>query len=596
MEKTDDTPDSDQDILILDLENQLTLLEKDQDYLKKSLEKLEKQESRFYNIFKNSAVAIWEEDFSEAYKVLETLPCSTEEEYSKYLDEHPELLQKLIDSIRIVDFNEAAVKIFAAKNKEHLLSSVDKIFIRESFNTLRDQFVTIATGGYHYECETIGRRLDGALFHILLTVFFPDKQGKSAFISMMDITDRVEREEQQAKLLQETVEQKKIADILMDITFSLSSKTDQNDILNTILEQIEEVVPYSSANIMLLKNDKLIVAGHRGYDKFGAADFMTKFAEDIAISGAELTFRDNNQTQIIEDTNTSPYWKVFPNTAYIQSFLSMPIEWQGDIIGLLNLDSNKKAAFSYKDTEKLETICHAAAISLQKASLFEQIEKEIEERKKTEGILQTSLEEKELLLQEIHHRVKNNLTIIIALINLQDAKLSNPAEIELFEELSQRIHSIALVHEKLYENHDLSSIDFYSYTHDLINSIRAVLVYRSDIKIKIYIPQNVYLGLDKLIPLGLTLNELLTNSLKYAFHESGGEISVSLVIDERYYTLTVSDNGVGFPEDVLQGENKHLGLILVNSLVEQIKGSVNYNNTNGASVIIKFSDSENRNG
>ncbi|MCK5201594.1 MAG: GAF domain-containing protein, partial [Spirochaetales bacterium] len=292
--------------------------------------------------------------------------------------------------------------------------------------------------------------------------------------------------------------------------------------------------------------------------------------------------------QIIEDTKTFPSWNNFPETSYILSFLSMPIEWQGDVIGLLNLDSDKKGSFSMEDVEKLKTICHAAAIALHKAKLFEQIEKDIEKRKETEIVLQLSLKEKELLLQEIHHRVKNNLTIILALINLQDAKLSNPAEIELFEELSQRIHSIALVHEKLYENYDLSSIGFYSYTYDLINSIRAVLVYRSDIKVEIDIPQNIYFDLDILIPLGLVLNELFTNSLKYAFPETGGEISVSLDTTEQYFTLTVSDNGIGYPEDVLKEGNTHLGLILVNSLVEQIKGSIRLNNIDGASATIRF--------
>ena len=574
--------------LIIDLENQLTLLGNEQNSLNKGIEELIKQESRFYNMFKNSAVAIWEEDFSEAYVVLEKLPCNTKEEYSNYLDEHPELLQKLIDSIRIVDLNEAAIKIFAADSKDHLLSSLDQIFISESFNTLRDQFVTIATGGYHYECETLGRRFDGVEFHVMLTAFFPNKRGKSALISMLDISDRVEREVKQAKLLKEVVEQKKIADILMKITFSLSTKTDQDDILDTILEQIEDIIPYSSANIMLLQDSRLIVVRHRGYDKFGTVEFMDKFAKELASMGAAKTFVDSSQTQIIEDTSVYPGWKKFPETSYIKSVLSIPIEWQGHVIGLLTLDSSKKAAFSQKDVEKLKTISHAASISLQKARLFEQIEKDIEERKKTEETLRLSLKEKEVLLQEIHHRVKNNLTIIIALINLQDAKLSNPAEVELFEELSQRIHSIALVHEKLYENYDLSSIGFYSYTYDLINSIRAVLVYRSDIKVEIDIPQNIYFDLDILIPLGLVLNELFTNSLKYAFPETGGEISVSLDTTEQYFTLTVSDNGIGYPEDVLKEGNTHLGLILVNSLVEQIKGSIRLNNIDGASATIRF--------
>ncbi len=578
---------------IVDLENQLTQLENEQNSLKSSIKELEDQESRFYNMFKNSSVAIWEEDFSEAYMALEKLPCNTRTEYTEYLDEHPVILKELIGKIKIMDINEATVTLFNAENKDHLLSSMDKIFISESFNTLRDQFTIIATGGYHYECETIGHRFGGSEFHVLLTAFFPNKHDKLGFITMMDITDRFEKEQQHAKLLKETIEQKKIVDILMDITFSLSSKTNQNDILDTILEQIEELVPYSSANIMLHQGNNLVVVRHRGYDKFGAAEFMDKFSEKIVFMGAAKTFVDSSQMQIIEDTNTYPGWKKFPQTPYIQSILSIPIEWQGKVIGLLNLDSNKKSTFSQKDAEKLKILGHAAAITLQKAELFKQIEKDIEKRKKTKETLKFALEEKEILLQEIHHRVKNNLTIIISLISLQNAKSSNAFEVELFEELSQRIHSIALVHEKLYENHNLSNIDFYEYTYDLINSIRDVLAYRSDIRILIDIPQNIYFDLDKLIPLGLSLNELITNSLKYAFPKSGGEISVSLDKTDHYFTLSVNDNGIGYPDDVLAKENTHLGLILVNSLVEQIKGSISLNNSGGASATIRFSDSEN---
>ena len=101
--------------------------------------------------------------------------------------------------------------------------------------------------------------------------------------------------------------------------------------------------------------------------------------------------------------------------------------------------------------------------------------------------------------------------------------------------------------------------------------------------------------MNKLIPIGLTLNELLTNSLKYAFPESGGEITITLDIEERNYTLTVSDTGIGYPENILQGDNTRLGLILVKSLMDQINGTVTLNNVGGASVIIRFSVPESHN-
>ncbi|MDA3938474.1 MAG: GAF domain-containing protein [Spirochaetia bacterium] len=583
-----DTPNFKQDGLITDLENKLSQLEKEQSSLNNSLKKLKKKELRYHNIFKNSAVAIWEEDFSEAYTILKKLPCKTEKEYSDYLDNDHNLLNKLFTTIKILDVNLATIKLHGAKNKEELISSLDKIFTKDSYSTLRDQFASLASGAHYYKCETTGQKLNGENFNVMLTAFFPNNRGEKVFITTMDISDRILQENKQSSILKEIEEKKKIADILVEITFELASKTDQKDILETILKQIEKVVPYSSANIMLVENNKLIVAKHRGYDKFGADEFMTKFAENIAKEGAAKTFRDNHQTQIIEDTQISKDWKIFPETTYIESFLSIPIEWQGNVIGLLNLDSTQKGKFSQNDINTLKPINQAAAISIQKARLFAKAENEILERKKTETKLKNSLKEKEILLREIHHRVKNNLTIIVALINLQDTKFSNPEETELFEDLNQRIHSIALVHEKLYENQDLSNIDFASYALDLFNSIRSVIVFRSDITFKIDIPENIYFSLDRLIPLGLTLNELLTNSLKYAFTEIGGEISLKLETIGNYYTLCVKDSGIGYPEQVLKGNYTQLGLILVSSLVDQINGTLEFNNINGAYVTIEF--------
>ncbi len=588
MKKTVDTPEMKQSISINDLEIEISKLDEERKTLKKSLKKLENKELRYHNIFRNSAVALWEEDFSEAYKILRKLPCKTKQDYADYLDKNPHLLNKLFKSIKILDVNDATIKNHGAKDKEDLLSSLDKIFSEESFTTLRDQFASLASGAHYYRCETTGHKLNGDKFYVMLTAFFPNNRGEKVFITTIDISDRIRKEKSQVENLKEIERKKRIADILIEITFALASKTDQNDIMNTILEQTEKVVPYSSANIMLIKNDKLIVAKHRGYEKFGADKFMTKFAEDIATTGAAKTFRDNKQTQIIDDTQVSDDWKNFPETSYIKSFLSMPIQWQGNVIGLLNLDSTQEGNFSQNDVDILKPINQAAAISIRKAQLLLQAENEIEERKKTEEILNKALKEKETLLQEIHHRVKNNLTIIIALINLQDTKSSSQAEIELFEELNQRIHSIALVHEKLYENPDLSSIDFSSYASDLFNSIRSIMVFRSDIKFNLEIPDNIFFSLDILIPLGLTLNELLTNSFKYAFPKEGGNISLRLEIRDNFYILCIIDTGIGYPQDVIEGKSNQLGLFLVRSLVDQINGTLEIKNKEGAYITIKF--------
>ena len=571
------------------LESQLTELENKQIDLNAAIKKLENKKNRFYNIFKHTTASLWEEDFSDAYKILKKLPCKSSQEYSKYLDERPKLLKELISKIKIIDVNEATLNLLGVKNKKQLILSLDKLFIKDSFSVLRDQFVTLAMGKYHYECETIGQKLNGEEFQVLVTVFFPDKTGKSALVSMMDISSRVKKDKLQNKLLKEIEEKKKIASILMNITFSMSSKNKRKDILDSVLEQIENVIPYSSANLMLIIDNKLKVLRQRGYDKFGAENFMNNFGDHYTSKGTIKTFMEVSRTQLIEDSENYPGWEDFPQTSYIKSTISIPIEWMGNTIGLINIDSTDKFAFTWEDASKLKVICSAAAISIQRSRLFEQKRSEIKKRKENEKILNNSLNEKELLLQEIHHRVKNNLTIIIALINMQNSNTNNLVNNKLFEELSQRVYSIALVHERMYENNDLSSIDLYNYVQDLFNSIRSVMVYRSDIEFNINIQKNVYLNLDKLIPLGLILNELLTNSLKYAFNEIGGSISITLEKNKDNFLLNFKDTGIGYPIEVLEGKETHLGLILVNALVEQINGTVDFSSKNGAQTLIEFS-------
>jgi len=575
------------------LESQLTELENKQIDLNTAIKKLENKKNRFYNIFKHTTASLWEEDFSDAYKILKKLPCKSSQEYSKYLDERPKLLKELISKIKIIDVNEATLNLLGVKNKKQLILSLDKLFIKDSFSVLRDQFVTLAMGKYHYECETIGQKLNGEEFQVLVTVFFPDKTGKSALVSMMDISSRVKKDKLQNKLLKEIEEKKKIASILMNITFSMSSKNKRKDILDSVLEQIENVIPYSSANLMLIIDNKLKVLRQRGYDKFGAENFMNNFGDHYTSKGTIKTFMEVSRTQLIEDSENYPGWEDFPQTSYIKSTISIPIEWMGNTIGLINIDSTDKFAFTWEDASKLKVICSAAAISIQRSRLFEQKRSEIKKRKENEKILNNSLNEKELLLQEIHHRVKNNLTIIIALINMQNLNTGNLSNNKLFEELSQRVYSIALVHERMYENNDLASIDLYNYVQDLFNSIRSVMVYRSDIEFNINIKKNVYFNLDKLVPLGLILNELLTNSLKYAFSEIGGSISITLEKNKDNFLLNFKDTGIGYPIAVLEGKETHLGLILVNALVEQISGTVDFSSKNGAQTLIEFSGLEN---
>ncbi|MDO8872715.1 MAG: PAS domain S-box protein [Methanoregula sp.] len=204
----------------------------------------------------------------------------------------------------------------------------------------------------------------------------------------------------------------------------------------------------------------------------------------------------------------------------------------------------------------------------------EELEEQV--RQRTEQIT-ASLQEKVLLLQEIHHRVKNNLQIIISLINLQMRKLKDPQLKQVMAETQNRIKAMALVHEKLYQSKDISSIDLYEYTRFLVSQLFAFYGVRSrKVTVNIDIGK-IILDINIAIPLGLILNELVSNSLKHAFPDgSEGKREISIAIGKQNDTLSirVMDNGIGMPADVDWRNTTTLGLGLVISLVEQLEGTI----------------------
>jgi len=217
--------------------------------------------------------------------------------------------------------------------------------------------------------------------------------------------------------------------------------------------------------------------------------------------------------------------------------------------------------------------------------------RDVSERKKIEKKLQKSLNEKETLLKEIHHRVKNNLMIISSLLNLQSRYIKDEESKNIFKESQNRARSMALIHERLYQSTDLKRIDFGDYLRTLSNDLYHTYVMDTSlIKLNIEV-ENVMLDINTSIPLGLIVNELVTNSLKHAFPQGeSGEINIKFHTNDDKYLLEVKDNGVGFPEDIDYTNTESLGLRLVTSLTEQIDGKIKFNNISGTSFKIIFKE------
>ncbi len=218
------------------------------------------------------------------------------------------------------------------------------------------------------------------------------------------------------------------------------------------------------------------------------------------------------------------------------------------------------------------------------------------ERKKIEERTQSSLMEKEVLLKEIHHRVKNNLQIISSLLNLQADKIEDEAEREKYIESIGRIKSMAIIHELLYRSKNLSTIKIKDYLNELVTYISQTYSIRNNVKVNLKISTvSEYIDINRAIPCGIIINELLSNAFKYAFPDGKkGEVNIefaSSANDKEHYQLKVSDNGIGLSKKIDLKDPETLGLQLIFSLVQQLDGKINVTSKKGTDFSISFSAS-----
>lgn len=213
------------------------------------------------------------------------------------------------------------------------------------------------------------------------------------------------------------------------------------------------------------------------------------------------------------------------------------------------------------------------------------------ERKVRERTIQIEQQrdEKEILLKEIHHRVKNNLQVINSLLSLQSNYTNDKSSIALFDEAKNRIRSMALIHEKMYQSGDLAHIDFQDYLERLTNDLIATYSINCDILLDIKIDP-VKFSIDTIIPLGLLINEIISNTLKYAFvNRTEGVIKIRLSkLDINKYVLILGDNGKGMPKEIFDSESSTLGIELIKVFTEQLDGEINLLDTEGTNFEIVF--------
>jgi two-component sensor histidine kinase len=260
----------------------------------------------------------------------------------------------------------------------------------------------------------------------------------------------------------------------------------------------------------------------------------------------------------------------------VASLASVPLYSRDTIIGALNVGSTIRHTFSQTEKALLVAIGNEAGTVIAKLQ--------------ADASVRAALKEKETLLKEIHHRVKNNMQVVSSLMSLQADRATNAEAQAVLTASQSQIRSMALIHEKLYSSGTLSEIEFADYVGSLIKELLQMYHVAPDAVTITTDIEDVRFGVDIAMPCALILNELVSNCLKYAFPDGGvGEVIVGMQYADGTYTLTVADNGVGFPADVDFRATGSLGMQLVTALVDQIDGTIDMNGENGTSFVISFS-------
>jgi PAS domain S-box-containing protein len=338
-----------------------------------------------------------------------------------------------------------------------------------------------------------------------------------------------------------------------------------------------------------------------------AAEEITGYTHDEVIGNSTIwkklypdtEYRHEVTKKIADTISNKKYLENFETRILTKSGLVKDISWNtremtgdgGQSLGYIvvgNDITEKKQAEEQLEhyNEDLERGIWNRTLKLEELTV--DLKKEINEHKKAEETIRAQLEEKTLLLREIHHRVKNNLQIIISLLKLQSRfYIGDDVVNKALLESQNRVKAMSFVHEKLYTTKDISQIDFYDYVQFLVMHLFATYGINPQ---KIHVTnetRHVVLDLNTAIPVGLILNELISNILRHAFSDGReGEIAISAQKTDNALIISVSDNGIGLPEEQDWRELQTVGLKLVISLVDQLDGTIELNRTGGTAFTI----------
>lgn len=400
-------------------------------------------------------------------------------------------------------------------------------------------------------------------------------------LSGEDITARRIAELQKKENIENTIKRQKAL-----LELSQKNLEDLNLFLKDLIKVSSQIIDVERVSIWFFNKDKSTINCHILYslshDTYESGEILEAETYPNYFNGIKTRHTiAANDAQV--DPLTAEFTESYLKPLKITSMMDAPIWLHGKLIGVLCHEHVGEPFRTWTLDEQDFANAMANLISLAL---------EAYERDKAEEQIKESLHEKEILIKEIHHRVKNNMQIISSLLNLQSRQITDPEVAGIFKESQSRVKSMSMIHERLYQSKTLSSINFSEYINSLSRELVPTFSRKPDkINLKVN-AENIQLNIDTAIPCGLILTEIISNSLKYAFPEGKGTVCVDFYRANDGFVLKIADDGVGIPESVNYENTTTLGILLINSLTEQINGEISLDTSHGTSYTIKFHEVE----
>ena len=530
-------------------------------------------EARFRSLFNDSPISLWEDDFSGIKAYLEGLRETGVRDLRPYFEAHPEAVFECLSRAKIVDVNRATVKIYQASTKEELLGGLGRILDPDCYLDYMQGILSIAEGRTKFEIETANRTAQGERIDIILSWSVAPGSESSydqVLVSVFDVTDRkrIQRAEQ---------EQRALAEALRDTSSALNSSLNQEEVLDQILDNIQRVIDFDAAEILMIEEGMARIVRYRGYEKMGIEpDEVRPICFPLGDFPILRKVADCHQALILADTNEWPDWVDRIRFRWVKSFAVAPIRIQDQVIGFLNVASAQPGYFGSEHGPGLQSLANQAAIALGNAQLYRQVVAGRERmRQLTRQVVSAQEEERRRLSRELHDEAGQSLTALKIGLQLVLAEL--PQELESARQqmgdavtlTEQTMGKMRLLAQDL-RPPALDAIGLIPTLRDMCQNIgqRSGLVVAFTHKDVPDLPDETRVCLYRF------LQEALTNALK---HAEAQHLWVSIGSNSQEVSLSVGDDGRGFDRRqarLFSDKGRGMGLLGMHERLELVGGKL----------------------